>query len=111
MRKDLTVSNRKFAILIISITALVFLAGAAYQHFHFEQRLKPAAPIEPRCSTAGDPCIQIDLDNRVSYKLNDFRFMPKKCIMFISLPDRKQHKFCGNYEMKWIGPNIQSRAI
>lgn len=52
-----------------------------------------------------DACIQITQPNGNKYKLNDFIFLPDHCVAFISLPDKKEHKTCGNYNLQWIGPD------
>ena len=92
----------KYFGLVVFLTVLAF-GGCTLWH-HSAERKVADKQVTTSCVSDADPCIEIMLQGGEKYKLNDFRFVPTNCIDFISLPDRKNHSYCGLYELHWIGP-------
>lgn len=83
------------------LAAALILAGAVIIYVVHHQK---QTPIQNECTSAATPCIKISEPGGRTYRLNDFRFAPGRCIYFVSLPDNTARHYCGNYKLEWIGP-------
>jgi hypothetical protein len=70
--------------------------------------VKNTAAVEQPCTKQA--CIEIKLADGSKFQLNDFRFLPDHCIMFIEFPNNKEHSYCGEYDLQWIGPDGSEQA-
>lgn len=82
---------------------LVVLTVMGIRHLNQHQP-KPTQP----CTDT--PCIRITQADGQRYDLNDFRFLPNHCIVFVELPGKKTRQTCGGYRLEWIGPDSQVRV-
>ena len=97
----------------ISLIALIAVIALAITHIHHQdiQTSEPSPTIKP-CSSNAPACIEITLEGGSKYQLNDFTFVSRDCIDFVSLPDKVSHNFCGKYTLNWIGPsNVKQMGV
>jgi hypothetical protein len=89
-------------LLVVMVLLVAFLLRPAHT---VTTNVKPKGSANaPACSLPTSPCIKITQQDGVTYRLNDFRFVPGHCVIFISLPDGVHRESCGNYKLDWIGP-------
>lgn len=90
-----------FAIIVIGILC----AGAVWY-----ATPKHEAPAKPwNCSTGQSPCIELLNSKGIEIaKFNDFGFLPNHCITY---EQGSWKTYCGQYQLKWIGPNSQKKTL
>lgn len=98
--------KNKLALVIIGLVLIITLASLT----HKNNKQKEVSHVSTNTPCTVDPCIEITEPSGQHYRLNDFRFVspavdPRHCILFISLPDEGHREACGNYQLKWIGPD------
>jgi hypothetical protein len=93
-----------FAGIVTATAFMIFLAAAVYWQV---RRPLPEPGYSEPCTVQA--CIEIHQADGARYSLNDFRMLGPDCIAFISMPDGKNRKYCGKYDLKWIGPDTSAR--
>ena len=101
-------SRNRLIIIIVLAQLLLLLTYKVYTDK--QNQAKPIKQTISACSANAEPCIEIKLETGQIFKLNDFRLVPNRCILFTSLPDKQTYNYCGHYELHWIKPDtIQNK--